>query len=139
MPILEKDNDIRKILAESKNVAVYGITKDAQKPAYYVPKVLKDKGFKLIGVNPKYAGEEILGAKVLKSLAEIPDEIDVILIFRPPSEVPQILKEAYIKGFKTFWMQPGTVNDEVKRELNEKGYNVVAGKCMKIESEKLLK
>ncbi len=139
VPILEKDSEVQRILKESKNIAVFGISKNPEKPAYYVPKALIEKGFKIFGVNPKYSGEEILGTRIYSSLLEIPEEIDVVLVFRPPSELPQILSQAYLKGFKTFWMQPGTLNEDVKNELNMKGYNVVFERCMKKESEKYIK
>ncbi len=138
MPLIEKDSDILKILKESKKVAVIGITNDPVKAGYYVPKRLKEKGFEIFGVNPKYKGEEILGTAVYGSLMEIKEDIDVVLIFRPPRDVLEIAKEALSKGFKTFWMQPNTVNEDVKNDLDKRGFNVVSGRCMKIESERLL-
>lgn len=138
MPIVDQDIELRRLILDSKKIAVVGITKNPKKPGYYVPKALKEKGFQVYGVNPKYAGQQIDGIEVYLSLREIPDEIDVVLVIRPPTEVPEIAKEAYLKGFKTFWMQPGTLNEDVKNELIEKGYNVVAERCMKVESDKYL-
>lgn len=109
------------------------------KAGHYVPKTLKEKGFELFGVNPKYEGQEILGIKVYGSINKIEQDIDVVLVFRPSGDIPEIAKGALQKGFKTFWMQPGTVNEEVKEDLDKRGFNVVAGRCMKIESERLLK
>lgn len=139
MPIIEKDRDIYEILKGSRRVAVIGISTDPLKAGHYVPKTLKEKGFELYGVNPKYEGQEILGIKVYGSLDKIEEEIDVVCVFRPSKEMPEIAKGALLKGFKTFWMQPGTVNEEVKEDLDKKGFNVVAGRCMKIESERFLR
>lgn len=139
MPILEHDPELYNILKGSRRVAVIGISPDPLKAGHYVPKTLKEKGFELFGVNPKYEGQEILGIKVYGSINKIEQEIDVVVVFRPPSDIPKIAKEALLKGFKTFWMQPGTVNEEVKEDLDKRGFNVVAGRCMKIESERLLK
>lgn len=138
MPVIDTDTEILRILKESRKIAVVGISRDPLKAGYYVPKVLKEKGFQLFGVNPKYAGEKILGIEVYGSLKEIKGEIDIVLIFRPPKDVPEAAEEALGKGFKTFWMQPGTVNEETKKELHEKGFNVVSGRCIKVETERLL-
>lgn len=138
MPILKTDDEIRKILQESKNVAVVGISPDPSRPSYFVSEVVKSYGFNMFFVNPKYAGQEILGEKVYSSLEEIPEEIDIVDVFRRPADVKYTAEEAKKKGFKTFWFQPGTVNDEVVKELDEEGYNVVVDKCMKVECQRLL-
>ncbi|NPA53317.1 MAG: CoA-binding protein [Aquificae bacterium] len=138
MPIIDKDEDIKRILEESKTVAVVGISPKPEKPSYFVSEVVKRYGFKMYFINPIYAGQEILGEKVLSSFEEIPEEIDIVDVFRNPSAIPEIAKEAKKKGFKTFWFQPGTVNEEVVKELSEEGYNVVVDRCMKIECIRLL-
>jgi hypothetical protein len=137
MPFLNKDEEIRKVLQESKNVAVIGISKDPSKPSYFVSEVLKRCGYKLFFVNPKYAGEEILGEKVYKSILDIEEEIDIVDVFRRPADVKFTAEEAVKKGFKTFWFQPGTYNEEVAKELDEKGYNVIINRCMKTECGRL--
>ncbi len=137
MPILETDEEIKKVLDESKNVAVIGISKDPSRPSYFVSEVLKRCGYKLFFVNPKYAGEEILGEKVYKSLLDIEENIDVVDVFRRPADVKFTAEDAVKKGFKTFWFQPGTYNEEVAKELDKKGYNVVVNKCMKVECARL--
>ncbi|MCS7280269.1 MAG: CoA-binding protein [Desulfobacterota bacterium] len=139
MPLLETDDSIRKILETARKVAVFGITKDPNKPSNFVPKALKEKGFSLVGINPRYAGQQIEGIKVFGSLSEVSEEIDVVLVFRRPEDLPEIVNQAELKGFRTFWMQPGTVNEAVKEDLINKGYNVVARRCMKIEAERLLR
>ncbi|RMA97126.1 CoA-binding protein [Hydrogenothermus marinus] len=138
MPIIEKDEDIKKILKESKNVAVVGISTNPSKPSYFVSEVVKNYGFNIYFVNPKYAGQEILGRPVYKSLLDILVDIDIVDVFRRPADVKFTAEEAKKKGFKTFWFQPGTVNEEVVKELDKEGYNVIVGKCMKVECQKLL-
>ena len=138
MPVIENPEDIKKILETQKKVAVVGISADPSRPSYYVSEALQRYGFKLFFVNPKYAGQEILGEKVYRRLSDIPEEIDIIDVFRRPVDVPPVAEEAMKKGFKTFWFQPGTVNPEVVKELSEKGYNVVVDKCMKVEAIKHL-
>ncbi len=138
MPIIEREEDIKKILENSKTVAVVGISPKPEKPAYFVSEVVKRYGFKMYFINPVYAGKEILGEKVLSSLEEVPEDIDIVDVFRNPSAIPEIAKEAEKKGFKTFWFQPGTTNMEVAKYLADKGYNVIIDKCMKVECMKLL-
>ena len=138
MPILDEDEAIRKALKECKNIAIIGISPDPYKPSYFVSHVLKDKGFKLYMINPNYAGQEIMGEKVYASLKDVPAQIDIIDVFRRHSALPEVARDAKEKGFKTFWMQPGSVNDEVAYSLDEEGYSVVAGRCAKVESLRLL-
>jgi len=100
--------------------------------------VLQSRGFKLFLVNPNYAGRTILGEKVYASLDDVPEEIDIIDVFRRPSAVAALAEEAVRKGFKVFWMQPGTESPETIVKLDREGYQVVAGRCAKIESGRLL-
>ncbi|MDM7273541.1 CoA-binding protein [Sulfurihydrogenibium azorense] len=138
MPILTKDEEIKNILESSKNVAVVGISNDPSKPSYFVSEVVKSYGFKMYFVNPKYEGQEILGEKVYKSILDIPDEIDIVDVFRRPADVVFTAEEALKKGFKTFWFQPGTYNPEIAEKLSNLGYNVIYDRCMKVECQRLL-
>ena len=138
MPILTREEDLRRALQDCRTIAVVGISPVPYKPSYFVAEVLKGFGFKLYLVNPNYAGQEILGEKVYASLKDIPEEIDMIDVFRRPSALPALCLEAKEKGFKVFWMQPGTENPEAIRQLDKEGYNVVAGRCAKVESTRLL-
>lgn len=115
-----------------------GISPVPYKPSYFVAEVLKDRGFKICLVNPNYVGQEILGEKVYACLKDIPEEIDIIDVFRRPSAVPALAEEARNKGFKVFWMQPGTESPEAIKELDKAGYSIVAGRCTKVESTRLL-
>lgn len=138
MPILTKEDDLRRALLDCRTIAVVGISPVPYKPSYFVAEVLKNRGFKICLVNPNYAGQEILGEKVYACLKDIPDEIDIIDVFRRPSAVPDLAEEAREKGFKVFWMQPGTESPEAIKQLDKEGYSVVAGRCAKVESIRLL-
>ncbi|MBN1235924.1 MAG: CoA-binding protein [Methanotrichaceae archaeon] len=137
MPILREDRDLRDALQSCRTICVVGISPDPYKPSYFVSDVLQSRGFKLYFVNPNYAGRTILKEKVYASLQDIPDEIDIIDVFRRPSAVPALAEEAKQKGFKVFWMQPGTESPEAIKKLDKEGYNVVAGRCTKIESGRM--
>ncbi len=138
MPLLKTDEEIKNILKTSKTVAVVGISNQPDKPSYFVSEIIKMYGFKVYFVNPTYEGQIILGEPVYKSLLDIPDEIDIIDIFRRPADVVYTAEDALKKCFKTFWFQPQTYNPEVAKMLIEKGYNVVADRCMKVECQRLL-
>ena len=138
MPILTKEEEIKRALLDCRTIAVVGISPVPYKPSYFVAEVLRDRGFRICLVNPKYAGQEILGEKVYACLKDIPEEIDIIDIFRRPSAVPDLAEEAKAKGFKVFWMQPGTENPETIKKLDKEGYSIVAGRCAKIESSRLI-
>lgn len=138
MPILREDKDLREALTACRTICVVGISPDPYKASYFVSDVLQSRGFKLFLVNPNYAGRTILGGKVYASLDEVPEEIDIIDVFRRPSAVPALAEEAMKKGFKVFWMQPGTESPETIVKLDREGYGVVAGRCAKIESGRLL-
>jgi predicted CoA-binding protein len=138
MPILREDKDLRRALQSCKTICVVGISPDPYKPSHFVSEVLQNRGFKLCLVNPNYAGQRILGEQVYSSISDIPDEIDIVDVFRRPSAVPEVAEEAKAKGFKTFWMQPGAENPDVVKRLDKEGYNVVFGRCAKVESIRLL-
>ena len=138
MPILREDRDLKEALTSCKNICVVGISPDPYKPSYFVSDVLQSRGFKLFLVNPNYAGRTILGEKVYASLDDVPEKIDIIDVFRRPSAVAALAEEAVRKGFKVFWMQPGTESPETIVKLDREGYRVVAGRCAKIESGRLL-
>jgi predicted CoA-binding protein len=138
MPILREDEDLKEALTSCRTICVVGISPDPYRPSYFVSDVLKSHGFRLYLVNPKYAGRVILGEKVYACIEDVPDEIDIVDVFRRPSVVPALAEEAKQKGFKVFWMQPGTESPEAIKKLDEEGYSVVAGRCAKIESNRLL-
>lgn len=122
-----ENGEIRDIL-KLKTMAVVGFSKDPEKPAHYVPKYMKEKGYKVIPVNPTV--DEILGEKSYKNLLEVPESIDVVNIFRPSPEVLSIVIDAVIKKARVIWMQEGIVNQEAAREAENMGLKVVMDRCM---------
>jgi len=134
-----KEEDIKKILSNSKAVAVVGISPKEDRPSYLVASYLKSKGYQIIPVRPD--GEEILGEKVYHSLTEIPKEIkvEVVDIFRKSEDVPPIVDEAIQRGAKAVWMQEGIVHKEAGKKAEKAGLKVVMDRCMKKEHQRLLK
>lgn len=111
-----------------KTIAVVGCSTNPEKPAQYVPAYLKEQGYRIIPINP--FADEILGEKVYKSLGEVPDEIDTVLVFRPGEEAAEIVKHAIDVGAKAVWMQEGIKNDDAAGLAKDAGLLVVMDRCM---------
>ena len=126
---------IRKIL-EHKNIVVVGMSKNEGKPAHFVPKYLIEHGYNVIPVNPTIT--EVLGRKSYPSIADIPDDVDVVDIFRRSEDVPPVVNDAMKKkGIKVIWMQSGIYNEEAERKAKENGIDVVFNRCMMVEHNRL--
>ena len=132
------EKNIKKILTESKTIAVVGISPKEDRPSYVVAAYLKSKGYHIIPVRPD--GEEILGERVYHSLTEIPKEIEVevVDIFRKSEDVPPIVEEAVQRGAKAVWMQEGVIHKEAGEKAEKAGLKVVMDRCMKKEHQRLL-
>jgi len=134
-----REEDIKKILSNSKTVAVVGISPNEDRPSYIVASYLKSKGYQIIPVRPD--GEQILGETVYHSLTEIPKEInvEVVDIFRKSEDVPPIVDEAIRRGAKAVWMQEGIIHKEAGEKAEKAGLKVVMDRCMKKEHQRLFK
>jgi predicted CoA-binding protein len=122
---------IEQILTESNTVAVVGASTDPAKAAYSIPATLQSAGFNIIPVNPK--AEEIFGQPVKASLAEIDVPVDVVQVFRPSQEAPDIARAAADIGAKVLWLQLGLRSEEAKRIAEEAGMDYVEDRCMGVE------
>jgi predicted CoA-binding protein len=125
--------EIRRLLSRARNVAMVGLSADETRPSYFVAIYLKQEGYRIFPVNPRYAGKLILGRLVYTSLREVPEHIDVVDVFRKPSEVPAIVEDAVAIGADALWMQLGVVNQEAADRARAAGLTVVMDRCMKIE------
>jgi predicted CoA-binding protein len=130
--------EIKKILSDSKSVAVVGISPKEDRPSYIVASYLKSKGYRIIPVRPD--GEEILGEKVYHRLSEIPQGIgvDVVDIFRRSEDVPPIVEEAIQRRAKVVWMQEGVIHQEAGEKAEKAGLKVVMDRCIKKEHQRLI-
>jgi predicted CoA-binding protein len=132
---LHSDSELRKIY-DLKNIAVVGMSKNEGKPAHFVPKYLIEHGYNVIPVNPTIT--EVLGRKSYPSIADIPDNVDVVDVFRRSEDVPPVVNDAINKkGIKVIWMQSGIYNEEAERKAKENGIDVVFNRCMMVEHNRL--
>ena len=126
---------LRRILKESKTIAMVGLSANWYRPSFFAAKYLQDHGFRVIPVNPNYT--EILGEKSYSNLSEIPEPIDVVDLFQRSEMVPPFAKESIEIGAKVLWMQLGIVNEQAALEARQAGLEVVMDRCMKIEYARL--
>ena len=126
-----------KYMQDAKTVAIVGASDNPSRASYFVATYLLSAAhFKLFFVNPKL--DEILGQKVYKSLADIPEPVDIVDVFRKASDIPGVLDEAIAIKAKTFWMQLGISDDASAERGVAAGLNVVQDKCIRLSMRALL-
>jgi uncharacterized protein len=130
------DSQIKEIY-QLKNIAVVGVSKNEEKPSHQVPKYLIEHGYNVIPVNPTV--NEVLGRKCYPSIADIPERIDIVDVFRKSEDVPGVIDDVLKKkdGIKVFWMQLGMHNEDAERKAKENGIDVVYNRCMMEEHKRL--
>ena len=124
------------LLQTYRHVAVVGISADKYRPSHFVAIYLKAEGYHIVLVNPRYAGQSILGQPVYASLTEAHkagEQIEIVDVFRKAEDVPPIANEAIAIGAQVLWLQLGIRNEEAAQEAREAGLTVVQDRCMKIE------
>ncbi len=133
------DSYIRGILNSVKSIAMVGASERENRPSYFAFKYLLERGYNMIPVNPGQAGEAILGRRVYARLADVPEPIDMVDIFRSSRHVPAIVHEALSMKPRpqVIWMQLGVRNDEAARLAEADGLKVVMNRCPKIEYGRL--
>ncbi len=122
---------IRDLLASAKTIAVVGMSTEKTKASNMVASYLRDEGYRVIPVNPRAA--EIWGEPCYPDLKSIKEPVDVVEIFRPPSEAPAIVEEAIAIGAKAVWMQLRIIDLPSADRAMEAGLGVVVDRCLKME------
>lgn len=136
--ILRTDAQIADLLKNTKTIAVVGIKMESYQPAYYVPQYMKSAGFQIIPVPVYYPdATEIMGEKVYRTLAEIPQTVDLVNIFRRSADVAKHTDDILAARPKAVWMQSGIYNDEVAETLAKEGIKVVQNMCLMVEHRAL--
>ena len=129
---LYQDQDtIREILGNARTIAIVGLSADRQKASYFVATYLKREGYRVIPVNPR--GGTILGEMVYPDLTSIPEKVDLVDVFRPAAELPDIVEQAIAIGAKAVWTQLKIINFEAAEKARTAGISVVMDKCVKME------
>jgi len=133
------DSYIRGILNTVKTIAMVGASEKQSRPSYFAFKYLLERGYKMIPVNPGHAGEQMLGRPIYARLADIPEPVDMVDIFRASQHAPAVVREALALNPRpqVIWMQLGVRNDEAAALAEANGMKVVMNRCPKIEYGRL--
>ena len=133
------DAQLREILTTSPTIAVLGIHHEPEKAAFYVPEYLHDEGYRIIGVNPQFLGQELFGEKVRQTLAEIGEPIDLVDVFRRAELIPQHVEDilAMNPRPRVVWFQLGIKNVDAAHTLEAAGITVVQNRCTLADHQRL--
>jgi len=126
---------LRRILAESRTIAVVGLSADWFRPSYFAAKYMQEHGYRIVPVNPRYP--EILGERCYPTLSAIPFKVDIVDVFRKTADVLPIAQEAVAIGAKCLWQQIGVINEQAQALALRNGLDSVVDRCVKIEHARL--
>jgi len=136
------DEEVAAILKRVKSFAVVGASDRPARPSYGVMQFLLDKSYEVKPVNPGIAGRRIHVQPVYARLADVPAPADVVDVFRAPSAVPEVVRDAVAAkdklGASVVWMQLGVINEAAAAEARKAGFTVVMDRCPKIEFARLI-
>ncbi len=121
-----------KILEMTKNaevIAVVGISPKKERASYYISERVREKGYRMYYINPVYRGQKILYEKVLSSLKDVPEKIDIVNVFRNPKYVPPIIEESVGVDAGVVWLQPGAESEEVISRYEDK-IDIIYNACL---------
>jgi predicted CoA-binding protein len=127
---------IARIVRSARTIAIVGLSPNELRPSNFVGFYLQRHGYRVIPVNPRET--EILGQRSYPSLADIPDHVDVVDVFRRPDAVPAIAEEAVAIGAGALWLQFGVISPEGAAIARAGGLGVVMDRCLKVEHARVL-
>ena len=132
---LQELSDIGKLLKQITSVAVVGLSPKESRPSNMVARYLMETGYKVIPVNPGQS--EILGEVCYPDLFSVPEQIEIVNIFRRSEDVLPIVEQAVDIGARAVWMQQGIINSEAAELARQKGLFVVMDRCIKVDHNSL--
>jgi predicted CoA-binding protein len=133
---MNSDKAMKEILLSAKTIASFGLSSNQEKESYGIVSYLKEQGYRIIPVNP--TATEILGEKVYPDLESIPDQVDVVQVFRKPEDVPPVVDSAIKIGAKVVWMQEGIRHEGAAQKARDAGLQVVMDACMRATHQRLI-
>ncbi len=129
------DQFLREILSGSRTVAMVGLSAKPERDSYQVAAYLKEHGYRVIPVNPGVG--EVLGERAYASLADIPEPVDIVDIFRRPEDAPAVVAQALVLKPRAVWLQLGVGSREAAQVAGRAGIPVVMDRCLKMEHIRL--
>ncbi|RME64907.1 MAG: CoA-binding protein [Alphaproteobacteria bacterium] len=131
------DDCVRAILGQAQSIALIGASAKPARPAHRVMRFLLDQGYKVYPVNPGLAGQSVHGQRVFARLADLPETVDMVDIFRRAGEAGRHVDEAIAHGAKAVWMQLGVIDQAAAQRARKAGLAVVMDRCPAIEMPRL--
>lgn len=128
---------LRRILRTCRTIAVVGLSADWHRPSNFAAKYMQQHGYRVVPVNPRYAGAEVLGEVCFANLSDVPHPIELVDVFRRTEDVLPIAREAIAVGAKCLWQQIGVKNLDADRLARSAGLDSVMDRCVKIEHARL--
>ena len=122
------DTAIRELLESTETIAMVGASSNPDRPSHGIMQLLLESGFRVIPVNPRET--EVLGHRAYATLADVPEKIDIVDVFRKPDETPGIADDAVTIGARALWLQLGISNEDAARHASEAGLIVVMDRCL---------
>ena len=130
-------DEIKRILEESRNVAVVGLSDSPFRTSHAIASAIQRAGYRIFPVNPNLTGP-VLGEQPYATLQEVPEPIDIVDVFRRSEKVPPVAEDAVAAGAKVLWLQSGVINTEAARYAEEHGLTVVMDRCIKVDHAMLV-
>ena len=136
-PAMEQDADVLAALQAARVIAVVGLSNDRSRPAYSVARYLQAAGYRIIPVNPNET--EVLGERAYPDLPSVPEQVDIVDLFRRSSAVAAHVDEAIRTGAGLIWYQLGVYDDVAAERARAAGIGVVEGRCLAVEHRRLMR
>jgi hypothetical protein len=133
--VADTDAIVERILTTYQAITVVGASEAPAKPAHYVPAHMQQHGWRIIPVNPQ--GTEILGERVYRTLAEVPEPVGLVDVFRPSAATPEVARQAVAVGASALWLQLGIVSEQARAIAEGAGLLYVEDRCLIIEQRRL--
>ena len=131
------NEEMKRLLEESRNIAVVGLSDNPYRTSHAIARFLQDAGYKIFPVNPNLTSP-VLGEEPYATVEEIPEEVDIVDVFRRSELTPPVARDAVAAGAKALWLQLGVYNEEASRYAGEHGLTVVMDRCIKVDHAALV-
>jgi predicted CoA-binding protein len=136
--LVDSYEGIRRVLDETRRIAVLGIKEGDHRPAFFVPEYAQRAGYEIVPVPVYYPNAtEMLGELVFRTVSAIPGDVDMVNVFRRPEDIPQHVDDIIAKKPKTVWFQLGIRNDEAAERFARAGIHVVQDRCLLVELRRI--
>ena len=133
----DEQSTLRRILSACRTIAVVGLSAEWHRPSFFAAKYMQSKGYRILPVNPRYAGGSVLGMPCVARLEDITEPIDMVDVFRKAEDVGPIAASAIALGAQCLWQQLGVQNLDADAAARAAGLDSVMNRCVKIEHARL--